>query len=152
MEEAVFLSGLAASVTVVHRRDELRAALAMQERARSTPNIHFIWDSVIDDILDISRNTVTGAMIRNVKTNQVAFHPCDGIFLALGHVPNTSYLQDQIQVDSQGFIVVHKGSATNIPGIFAAGDVADPVYKQAITAAGMGCMAALDAERFLKGI
>jgi len=152
MEEAVFLSGLAASVTVVHRRDELRAALAMQERARLTPNISFIWNSIIDDILDISRNTVTGAMIRNVKTNQVVLHPCDGIFLALGHVPNTSCLQNQIEVDSHGFIVVQKGSATNIPGIFAAGDVADPVYKQAITAAGMGCMAALDAERFLKGI
>jgi len=152
MEEAVFLSGLAASVTVVHRRAELRASRSMQERARATPNIRFIWDSVIDDILDISRNTVTGAMIRNVKTNQVAYHPCDGIFLALGHVPNTSYLQHQIEVDEQGFIAVRKGSATNIPGVFAAGDVADPVYKQAVTAAGMGCMSALDAERFLKGL
>jgi thioredoxin reductase (NADPH) len=152
MEEAIFLSGLAASVTVVHRRTELRATRAMQERARSIPGIRFLWDSVIDDILDISRSTVTGAMIRNVKTNQLTHHPCDGIFLALGHVPNTSYLRNQIEVDTQGFIAVRKGSATNIPGVFAAGDVADPVYKQAITAAGMGCMAALDAERFLKGI
>jgi thioredoxin reductase (NADPH) len=152
LEEAIFLSGLAASVTVVHRRAELRASRAMQERAKSTANIQFLWDSVIDDIMDISRNTVTGAMIRNVKTNQVVDYPCDGIFLALGHVPNTAYLHNQIELDEQGFIAVSKGSATNIPGVFAAGDVADPVYKQAITAAGMGCMAALDAERFLKGI
>jgi thioredoxin reductase (NADPH) len=152
MEEAVFLSGLAASVTVVHRRSELRASQAMQDRARSTSNISFIWDTVIDDILDTAKNTVTGAMLRNVKTNQVTYHPCDGIFLALGHVPNTSYLSNQLEMDSQGFIAVGKGSATNIPGVFAAGDVADPVYKQAVTAAGMGCMAALDAERFLKGI
>jgi thioredoxin reductase (NADPH) len=152
LEEAIFLSGLAATVTVVHRRAELRASRAMQQRALATPNIGFIWDTVIEDILDISRNTVTGAMLRNVKTNQVTAHPCDGIFLALGHVPNTSYLENQIELDAQGFIAVRKGSITNIPGVFAAGDVADPVYKQAITAAGMGCMAALDAERFLKGL
>jgi thioredoxin reductase (NADPH) len=152
LEEAIFLSTLAATVTVVHRRAELRASLAMQQKALATPNIRFIWDTVIDDILDIARNTVTGAMLRNVKTNLVTAHSCDGIFLALGHVPNTSYLQNQIELDTQGFIAVSKGSATNIPGVFAAGDVADPVYKQAITAAGMGCMAALDAERFLKGI
>ncbi len=152
LEEAIFLSTLAATVTVVHRRAELRASLAMQQKALSTPNIKFIWDSVIEDIMDIERNTVTGAMLRNVKTKQVTAHPCDGIFLALGHVPNTSYLQNQIELDAQGFIAVRKGSTTNIPGIFAAGDVADPVYKQAITAAGMGCMAALDAERFLKVI
>ena len=152
LEEAIFLSTLAATVTVVHRRAELRASLVMQQKALSTPNIKFIWDSVIEDIMDIERNTVTGAMLRNVKTSQVTAHPCDGIFLALGHIPNTGYLQNQLELDALGFIAVHKGSATSIPGVFAAGDVADPVYKQAITAAGMGCMAALDAERFLKGI
>jgi len=152
LEEAIFLSGLAATVTVVHRRAELRASLAMQERARQIPNISFMWDSVIEDISDIALNKVTGALIRNVKINQAVFHPCDGIFLALGHTPNTSFLNNQIELDAQGFIAVRKGSATNIPGVFAAGDVADPIYKQAITAAGMGCMAALDAERFSKGI
>ena len=152
LEEAIFLSGLAATVTVVHRRAELRASLAMQERARQIHNISFMWDSVIEDISDIALNKVTGALIRNVKINQAVFHPCDGIFLALGHTPNTSFLNNQIELDAQGFIAVRKGSATNIPGVFAAGDVADPIYKQAITAAGMGCMAALDAERFSKGI
>ena len=152
LEEAIFLSTLAATVTVVHRRTELRASLAMQQKALATPNIKFIWDTVIEDILDIALSTVTGAMLRNVKTNQVTAHPCEGIFLALGHIPNTAYVQNQLELDGQGFIAVRKGSITNIPGVFAAGDVADPVYKQAITAAGMGCMAALDAERFLKGI
>ena len=152
LEEAIFLSGLAATVTVVHRRAELRASRAMQQKALSTPNIKFIWDTVIEDIMDISRGTVTGAMLRNVKTNLLTAHPCDGIFLALGHVPNTSYLQNQIELDAQGFIAMRKGCTTNIPGVFAAGDVADPIYKQAITAAGMGCMAALDADRFLKGL
>lgn len=149
MEEALYLSGLAASVTVVHRRDELRASLAMQERVKSVPNISFIWNSVIDEVQDISQNTVTAASIRNVKSGETSLKSCDGIFLALGHVPNTSFLDKEIACDEQGYISLHKGSATNIPGVFAAGDVADPVYKQAVTAAGMGCMAALDAERYL---
>ncbi len=149
LEEAIFLSGLAASVTVVHRRDELRAARAMQERARAIPNISFLWNSVIEDVQDISQNKVTGAVIRNVQSGQSRFHPCDGIFLALGHIPNTPFLDNQIELDPQGFISLKNGSGTNIPGVFAAGDVADPVYKQAITAAGMGCMAALDADRYL---
>jgi thioredoxin reductase (NADPH) len=149
LEEAVYLSGLAASVTVVHRRGELRAARAMQERARTVPNIAFLWNCVVEDIQDISRNTVTGAVIRNLQTGQSQLHPCDGIFLALGHVPNTSFLDNQIELDDHGFIRLKNGSCTSIPGVFAAGDVADPVYKQAITAAGMGCMAALDADRYL---
>ncbi len=149
MEEAVYLSGLAASVTIVHRRDALRASLAMQERVKSIPNIAFLWDSVIDDIQDVSQNTVTAALIRNVKSGETRMHPCDGIFLALGHTPNTSFLDNQLALDKQGFISLNKGSATSIPGVFAAGDVADPVYKQAVTAAGMGCRAALDAERYL---
>lgn len=150
MEEAVFLSGLAASVTVVHRREELRATLAMQERARAVPNIHFLWNCVIEEIRDVSQNKVTGAVLRDVKTGSTTFKPCDGIFLALGHTPNTSFLDGSLAIDEQGFIRLTKGRSTNIPGVFAAGDVSDPVYKQAVTASGMGCMAALDAERFLQ--
>ena len=150
MEEAIFLSGLAASVTVVHRRDALRASLAMQERARAVPNIKYLWNSIIQDIQDISQNKVTGAVIRNTQTGQSAFHPCDGIFLALGHTPNTAFLRGQIELDDKGYVRLKGGAGTNVAGVFSAGDVADPVYKQAITAAGMGCMAALDAERYLK--
>lgn len=150
LEEALFLSSLAATVTVVHRRSELRASRIMQERARQAVNISFLWDSVIQDIRDTDKNSVTGAVIRNVKTGATALHPCDGIFMALGHTPNTAPFQGLIDMDAAGFIVTTRGTATNIPGIFAAGDVTDPVYKQAITAAGMGCMAALDAERYLQ--
>jgi len=152
LEEATFLSGVAASVTVVHRRNELRGSKIMQEKAFKVPNISFLWDSVIEDILDVDKNTVTGAMIKNVKTGETVFHACDGIFMALGHVPDTAMFKGQLDLDEHGFIVRHKGAATNRPGIFAAGDVADPVYKQAVTAAGMGCMAALDAERYMKGM
>jgi thioredoxin reductase (NADPH) len=150
LEEALYLSGLAASVTVVHRRDELRASLAMQKRVKEVPNIAFLWNSVLEDIQDTAKNTVTGAVIRNLLTGESRPHPCDGIFLAMGHVPNTAFLGGQIELDAQGFISLKSGAVTNIPGVFAAGDVADPVYKQAVTAAGMGCMAALDAERYLQ--
>jgi len=152
LEEALFLSSLAATVTVVHRRDQLRGSRIMQERARQTANISFLWDSVVADIQDIDKNTVTGAIIKNVKTGATALHPCDGIFMALGHVPNTAPFKGQIDMDAAGFIATTRGTATNVPGVFAAGDVTDPVYKQAITAAGMGCMAALDAERYLQQI
>lgn len=152
LEEALFLSGLAATVTIVHRRNELRGSKIMQERVFKTPNIKYLWDSVIDDIKDTEKNEVTGALVKNVKTGEVSFHPCDGVFMALGHVPNTSVFKGMLAMDAAGFILTGKGSATNVPGVFAAGDAADPVYKQAITAAGMGCRAALDAERYIKGI
>lgn len=152
LEEAVFLSSLAATVTVVHRRNELRASRIMQERARQTANISFLWDSVVADIQDTGKNIVTGALIKNVKTGATALHPCDGIFMALGHMPNTAPFKGQIDMDAAGFITTTRGTATNVPGVFAAGDVTDPVYKQAISAAGMGCMAALDAERYLQQI
>ncbi|MFC1592316.1 thioredoxin-disulfide reductase, partial [Thermodesulfobacteriota bacterium] len=152
LEEAIFLSSLASTVTVVHRRDELRAEKIMQQRAFDTPNISFLWDSVVEDIKDRDQGTVTGAVIKNVKTGETTTHECDGIFMALGHIPNTQPFAGQITLDDSGFIVTSGGSQTNIPGVFAAGDVADPTYKQAVTAAGMGCMAALDVERYLKGI
>ncbi len=152
MEEAIYLSGLAAKVTVVHRRDELRASKAMQQKAFDTSNITFMWDSVLDTIHDIDKGTVTGATIKNVKTGETTLHPCDGIFLALGHIPNTKLLQGRIDMDENGYIRTVRGTGTGIPGVFAAGDVTDPVYKQAVTAAGMGCMAALDAERYLVGL
>jgi thioredoxin reductase (NADPH) len=152
MEEAIYLSNLAAQVTVVHRRDELRAEKIMQDRAFARENITFMWDSVIEDILDISRNTVTGALIKNVKSGEISQYDCDGIFMALGHIPNTALFNDQVPCDAHGFIITTKGTATDVPGVFAAGDVADPVYKQAVTAAGTGCMAALDVEHYLQGL
>lgn len=150
IEEAIYLSSLAATVTVVHRRDTLRASRIMQERAFQIPTISFLWDSVVQDIQDPEQKKVTGVIIRNVRNGETFFKPCDGVFLALGHVPNTAFLHNQLALDQNGFIVTGPGSATSVPGVFAAGDVADPVYKQAITAAGMGCMAAIDAERYLQ--
>ena len=152
LEEAIYLSSLAASVTVVHRRNELRASKIMQERAFAIQNIHFLWDSVIEDIQDAQKGTVTGALIRNVKTNETQFKKADGIFVAIGHKPNTVVFKGQVEMDAKGYIITSTGTATNIPGVFAAGDVTDPVYKQAVTSAGTGCMAALDAERFLAGL
>jgi thioredoxin reductase (NADPH) len=152
LEEAIYLSNLAASVTVVHRRNELRGSKIMQQRARATSNIHFLWDSVIEDIQDAEKGTVTGALIRNVKTNEKQVKSAEGIFIAIGHKPNTTVFKGQVEMDDKGYIKTRNGTATNIPGVFAAGDVTDPVYKQAVTSAGMGCMAALDAERFLAGL
>ncbi len=152
MEDAIHLSSLAKNVTVIHRRDELRASKIMQEKAKNTKNISFIWDSVIDEIHDLEKNTVTGASIKNVITGEISQKTCDGIFIGLGHIPNTTLFQGQLELDENGFIMTKNGSKTNIPGVFAAGDVSDPIYKQAITSAGKGCMAALDAEKFIKGI
>jgi thioredoxin reductase (NADPH) len=152
LEEAIYLSNLAASVTVVHRRNELRGSKIMQQRAFAIQNIHFLWDSVIEDIQDAQKGTVTGALIRNVKTNETQFKKADGIFVAIGHKPNTAVFKGQVEMDAKGYIITSTGTATNIPGVFAAGDVTDPVYKQAVTSAGTGCMAALDAERFLIGL
>ncbi len=150
MEEALFLSTLCSKVTVVHRRDELRASRIMQQRAFDTGNIHFLWNSAVADIHDVEKGTVTGASIKNVNTGEITPLPCEGVFMALGHIPNTSLFKNQIDMDSHGYILTSQNTATSVPGVFAAGDVTDPVYKQAVTAAGMGCMAALDAERFLR--
>jgi thioredoxin reductase (NADPH) len=152
LEEAIFLSNLAATVTVVHRRSELRASKIMQEKAFEISNIKFLWNSVITEIQDTEKDLVNGALIKNVKTGEIFSQTCDGIFMALGHIPNTRLFEGQILLDENQFMKTKNGSETNIPGVFAAGDVTDPVYKQAITAAGMGCMAALDAERYIRGV
>jgi len=152
MEEAIYLSTLAKNVTVIHRRDELRASKIMQEKAKNIKNINFIWDSVITEIHDVQKNTVTGASLKNIKTEEVTLKKCDGIFIGLGHIPNTEFLDNQLELDENGFIITRDGSKTSMPGVFAAGDVSDPVYKQAITSAGKGCMAALDAEKLIQGL
>jgi thioredoxin reductase (NADPH) len=150
MEEADFLTKFADKVTVVHRRDELRASKAMQTRAKSNPKIAWLFDSVVEKILGGPGEGVTGAMVRNVKTDEVSEVAAGGIFMAIGHTPNTAIFQDQVEMDEQGYLLTSDGTtATSVPGVFAAGDVADSRYRQAVTAAGSGCMSAIDAERFL---
>jgi len=152
MEEATFLTKFAKKVYVVHRRHELRASKIMQERAFKNEKIEFIWESAVDDILSEGKNEVTGARIKNLKTGETRDMKIDGVFVAIGHVPNSAPFAKQLKTDENGYILVTKGSATEIPGVFAAGDCVDHVYRQAITAAGMGCMAALDAERYLANL
>jgi thioredoxin reductase (NADPH) len=150
MEEGTFLSKFATKVTIVHRRDELRASKAMQTRAKANPRIAWMLDSVIEKILGGAGQGVTGAVVRNVKTGETREVACGGIFMAIGHTPNTALFEGQLNHDEQGYLLVHGGTtATSVPGVFAAGDVTDHRYRQAITAAGTGCMAAIDAERFL---
>ncbi|MCA9771725.1 MAG: thioredoxin-disulfide reductase, partial [Myxococcales bacterium] len=142
MEEATFLTKFASKVTVVHRRDELRASKIMQERALKNPKIAFIWDSVIEEIHDVAEKKVTGVTLKNVKTGERARVACGGVFMAIGHQPNTDFLPKALARDENGYLVVEKGSTrTSVPGVFAAGDVADHVYRQAVSAAGTGCMA-----------
>lgn len=151
MEEATFLTKFAEKVTVVHRRQELRASKAMQTRARQNPKIAWLLDSVIEKIHGGPGSGVTGATVRNLKTGAVSEVACGGIFMAIGHTPNTAVFEGQLERDEQGYLLVHDGTtATSVPGVFAAGDVTDHRYRQAITAAGTGCMAAIDAERFLE--
>ncbi|MCC7201630.1 MAG: thioredoxin-disulfide reductase [Nitrospirae bacterium] len=151
VEEAVFLTRFANKVSLVHRRDQLRASKIMQEKAAKNEKLSFIWDSVVEDILGVDAGHVTGIRLKNVKTGAVSDVPCDGVFIAIGHTPNTKIFEGKITLDDKGYIILKERTYTNIPGVFAAGDVADPYYRQAITAAGMGCMAAIDAERFLEG-
>lgn len=152
MEEAVFLTRFASVVTIVHRRNQLRASKIMQDRARKNPKIRFVWDSVIEEIYgEPTAIGVTGVRLKNIKTGQVSNLRCDGVFIAIGHSPNTKLFAGQLDMDDIGYVRTRPGStATNVPGVFAAGDVADKVYRQAVTAAGTGCMAAIDAERFLE--
>ena len=150
MEEANFLTRFATRVFVVHRRDKLRASKIMQERAFKNDKISFIWNSVVEDIF--GEQTVTGVRLRHLITGQVSELPCAGVFVAIGHQPNTSLFKGQLNMDAQGYIQTKNGPATNVPGVFAAGDVQDARYRQAITAAGSGCMAAMDAERYLEAL
>ncbi len=150
MEEATFLTKFADKVTVVHRRDTLRASKIMQSRARANPKIAWIFDSVVTKILGGRGQGVTGAMLENLKTGASTEVACGGIFMAIGHVPNTAVVKGQLETDENGYLLMHGNTtATSVPGVFAAGDVADHRYRQAVTAAGSGCMAAIDAERFL---
>ncbi|TAJ09342.1 MAG: thioredoxin-disulfide reductase [Nitrospirae bacterium] len=147
MEEANFLTKFATKVSVVHRRDKLRASKIMQDRAMKNEKIAFVWNSVVEDIT--GDQVVTGVRLRNVVTGKTSQLPCAGVFVAIGHSPNTGLFKGQVGMDAKGYLLTTQGTATNVPGVFAAGDVQDARYRQAITAAGSGCMAAIDAERFL---
>jgi thioredoxin reductase (NADPH) len=154
LEEATFLTKFAAKVTIIHRRDTLRASKIMQERAFKNPRIAFVWDSVVDEILgkkEDGRKTVTGVRLRNVRTGRDSVLRADGIFMGIGHRPNTELFKGQLEMNEVGYLVTRgRSTRTSIDGIFAAGDVADSVYRQAISAAGTGCMAAIDAEKWLE--
>ena len=150
LEEALFLTKFAKRVTVVHRRDKLRASKIMQEKSFANPKIDFLWDSIPEEILDVGQQKVTRVRLRNIKTGVITERAVDGIFVAIGHTPNTQIFQGKLEMDAVGYITTHDGTKTSVPGVFAAGDVQDHVYRQAITAAGSGCMAAIDAERFLE--
>lgn len=153
MEEALFLTKFASKVTVVHRRDELRASKIMQDRAMANAKIDFIWNTVVDEIRgDPQAGGVTGVRLHNVETAARTDFRCDGVFVAIGHQPNSQLFANALEMDELGYIVTHHGTKTNVPGVFACGDVQDRIYRQAVTAAGSGCMAAIDAERFLAEI
>jgi thioredoxin reductase (NADPH) len=150
MEEAIFLTKYATKVSVVHRRDTLRASKIMQERAQKNPKISFIWDTIVEEIYGDPKTGVTGVRLKNVKTGKTSDFRCEGVFMAIGHEPNSKLFADFLDLDPTGYIITHDGTKTKIPGVFACGDVQDHVYRQAVTAAGTGCMAAIDAERFLE--
>ena len=152
MEEALYLTKFASKVTVVHRRDALRASKIMQDKAFANSKIDFIWDSEVSEIKDVGKGEVSSIVVRNVKTAELRELPLDGVFIAIGHTPNTELFAGQLELDANGYIVTGHGTRTNVAGVFAAGDVQDHVYRQAVTAAGSGCMAAIDAERYLEGM
>jgi thioredoxin reductase (NADPH) len=149
MEESTFLTKFASKVHVVHRRDQLRASRIMQERAFNNPKIDFVWDTVVEEILGVDEGEVKSVKLRNIKTDEVIVRPIDGVFMAIGHKPNTEPFVGHLDINENGYIITHDGTKTSVPGVFAGGDVQDWVYRQAVTAAGTGCMAAIDAEHFL---
>ncbi|MCE9587932.1 MAG: thioredoxin-disulfide reductase [Verrucomicrobia bacterium] len=151
-EEASYLTRFASQVYLIHRRDALRASKIMAERTLANPKITPVWNSVVEEVLDVTQNRVTGVRLKNIVTDEVSTLDCAGVFVAVGHTPNTQIFQGQLTMDEAGYLILGEGSRTNIPGVFAAGDCADSVYRQAITAAGMGCAAAIDAERWLAGL
>jgi len=149
-EDALFLTRYANQVNIVHRRDQLRASKIMQDRLFRNPKIKFVWNSLVSDVLDVELGEVTGIKLKDTKTGNETVKDCDGVFVGIGHSPNTSLFRGQLDMNDKGYLITHDGSKTNVPGVFAAGDVQDHIYRQAITAAGSGCMAAIDAERFLE--
>ncbi len=148
-EEATYLTHFGSKIYLVHRRNELRASKIMADRVLSNPKIEPVWDTVVEDILDVKQNKVTGVILRNLKTNAKTELPAAGVFVAIGHVPSTEIFKGQIEMDADGYIICKKGAYTSVPGVFASGDCVDRTYRQAVTAAGTGCAAAIDAERFL---
>jgi thioredoxin reductase (NADPH) len=151
VEEALFLTNFCSKITIIHRRDELRACRALQQRAKNNPKIEFAWNKVVDEILDVSKQEVTGVRLKDTKTGELMQLNLNGVFVAIGHVPNTKVFEGQLKMDENGYIITTKEStATSVPGVFAAGDCQDKAYRQAVTAAGTGCMAAIDAERYLQ--
>jgi len=148
-EEALYLTRFASRVHLVHRRDELRASKIMAERTLANSKIQPVWDSVVTDILDVKQDKVTAVRVKNVKTGAESELACAGVFIAIGHVPNTQLFQGVLDLDDNGYVIPKRGTETKVPGVFVAGDCADHVYRQAVTAAGMGCAAAIDAERYL---
>jgi thioredoxin reductase (NADPH) len=150
MEESMYLSGLASHVTLVHRRNEFRASKTMQDRVFKNPKIRVVYNAVVDEVLDVENGEVTGARLKNIETNKTEVVPVKGFFVAIGHTPNTELFKDFLELHDNGYIKTKPGTTqTSVPGVFAAGDVQDFVYRQAVTAAGTGCMAALETERFL---
>jgi thioredoxin reductase (NADPH) len=150
MEEANFLTGFGRRVALVHRRENFRASKIMVERTRSNPKVDLITNTIVDEVHDIEKGHVTGVTLRNVVTGETTHRNVDGFFVAIGHIPNTKPFQGQIDLDEEGYIISHGGARTNVAGVFHAGDVQDKVYRQAVTAAGAGCMAAIEVERFLE--
>ena len=150
MEESLFLTKFASRVNILHRRKEFRASKIMLERARSNEKIRFVTPVVVEDVLDAAKNVVEGVKIRNLETNAVSVIPAEGLFIAIGHDPNTAIFRGKLDMDPNGYLITQDGSKTNVAGVFAAGDVQDHHYRQAVTAAGSGCMAAMDAEKFLE--
>ena len=152
MEEAIFLTRFASQVTVIHRRDSLRASKIMQDKAFANPKIAFEWNTAIDEIKDTGKGEVTAAVLSNLKTGELKELPVEGVFIAIGHTPNTTLFEGKLEMDANGYLKTHDGTRTSVPGVFACGDVQDHIYRQAITAAGSGCMAAIDAEKYLDGV
>ncbi len=150
MEEALFLTKFATKVSVVHRRDQLRASKIMADRARANPKIEFVWDTTVTDVLDPAKNTVEAVKLKNLKTGKEETRQVAGVFVAIGHQPNTGIFKGQLEMNPTGYLIVKNGSQTSVEGVFAAGDVHDHIYRQAVTAAGAGCRAAMDAERWLE--